>query len=361
MAHRSDPDAISGPYDPDPDAEEDLWFLPAPPDPDASPADLPWAGPSRPGWDLRVPTWATAEAALAGDLARAALALGALDERVRTGPAGLRQRLVCAEVAELSWHLGDRVTVDRLALYLVLRLAAVGEDAAALARAAWAVRRLDRGGAADLSDLAAFLGRSLRDTLPDADLATRPVGTEFDALARDWEAELADAAGQHPLTRSALAWHGWRRRGLSGDAALLEGAVTAARIGAEALRPGGLGFVPVALGGNSPLIEGGSARARLAAWLRAVEQAALRGLMEADRLSRWEAEARTRTASMSGRIPAQLLAALLAWPLVSAPMLEAETGASRAAVQRNMNRFQDLGLVQEVTGQARFRYWRLAL
>lgn len=361
MSSPPEQDLPPGPYDADAAAEDDLWFLPALPDPDSSPADLPWARLDRGTADLRVPAWREAEKDLADPIARAAVALGALDERVRQGPPGLRRRLVCAEVAELSWHLGDRVTVDRLALYLVLRLTAVNEDGAALSRAAWAVRRLERGGPADLQDLAGFLGRSLRDDLQDHDLATRPMGTEFDALARDWEAELHEARDLTPLGRAALAWHGWRKRGLSGDDALLEGAVAAARIGAALLRPDGLGFVPVALGGSNPLLEPGTAKQRLAAWLQGVEQAALRGLMEADRLSRWQILARERTRSLSGRTPERLVAALTAWPLASAPMLEAETGASRAAVQRNMTRFEDLGLVQEVTGQSRFRYWRLAM
>ncbi|WP_424989950.1 helix-turn-helix domain-containing protein [Fluviibacterium sp. S390] len=368
MALPPDPDAPipddltpTSPYDEGGPEEEDLWFMPAPLDED--PADMPWAAPRQTGPDLRAGSWAQAQADLSDPLARAALALGALDERVRIGPGGLRQRLICSEVAELCWHLGDRVTVDRLALYLVLRLAAVGEDASVLARAAWAVRRLDRGGdlQADLEDLPGFLGRARRDDSLDIDLSVRPMGSEFDALAQDWRTEVDSGKGLHPLTRAALAWHGWRRRGLSGENAQLEGAVMAARLGGQVLRAGGLGFVPLAMGSGSALTGVGDARDRLAAWLRGIEQAALRGLMEADRLSRWQALAVERTAGMSGRTPKQLVNALMAWPLVSAPMLESETGASRAAVQRNMLRFEDLGLVREVTGQSRFRFWRLEM
>lgn len=357
----SDPSQITGPYDADDTEEDDLWFMPAPLDED--PADLPWAAPKVGGPDLRAGAWAAAQAAQSAQLARTAVLLGALDERVRMGQTGLRQRLICSEVAELCWHLGDRVTVDRLALYLVLRLAAVGEDGTTLARAAWAVRRLDRGGdvAADLEDLAGFLGRARRDENFDVDLSTRPMGAEFDALVRDWRAELDTGGDLHPLVRAALAWHGWRRRGLSGESALLEGAVMAARLGAGALRPGGLGFVPMAMGSGGALISGGEVPDRLAAWLRGIEQAALRGLMEADRLSRWETLARDRTARLSGRTPGQLITALMSWPLVSAPMLEEATDASRAAIQRNLLRFEDLGLVREVTGQSRFRFWRLEM
>lgn len=39
-------------------------------------------------------------------------------------------------------------------------------------------------------------------------------------------------------------------------------------------------------------------------------------------------------------------------------MVEALTGASRAAVQRNLAWMQARGLVYEMTGQGRFRMWR---
>lgn len=56
-----------------------------------------------------------------------------------------------------------------------------------------------------------------------------------------------------------------------------------------------------------------------------------------------------------------LLSALEAWPLVSAPMAESLTGASRASVHRGLDRLVDLGLVREVTGQGRFRFWAAKL
>jgi len=42
-------------------------------------------------------------------------------------------------------------------------------------------------------------------------------------------------------------------------------------------------------------------------------------------------------------------------------MAEALAPASRATVQRNLARMEALGLVQEITGQSRFRMWRAAL
>jgi Fe2+ or Zn2+ uptake regulation protein len=53
-----------------------------------------------------------------------------------------------------------------------------------------------------------------------------------------------------------------------------------------------------------------------------------------------------------------LRAVLTEWPVVSAPMAETLTGASRAAVQRNLAWMEAQGLIREVTEQVRFRMWR---
>ncbi len=84
-------------------------------------------------------------------------------------------------------------------------------------------------------------------------------------------------------------------------------------------------------------------------------------MRQLDRLEAWEEVAVTRTrGGLSGRTPPpRLLAALRDWPLLTAPpMAEELTGASRAAVQRNLTWFHNAGLVREVTGQGRFRVWR---
>jgi DNA-binding IclR family transcriptional regulator len=45
------------------------------------------------------------------------------------------------------------------------------------------------------------------------------------------------------------------------------------------------------------------------------------------------------------------------WPMVSAPLAAMRTGASRAAVQRNLQTLTDRGLIREMTGQERYRLW----
>lgn len=80
--------------------------------------------------------------------------------------------------------------------------------------------------------------------------------------------------------------------------------------------------------------------------------------MRLDRLAGWQARA---AAAPSGRTPPRLVVALRDWPLLSVPMAEHLTGASRAAVRRNLDRLAGLGLVHEITGQGRFRVWAAAL
>jgi DNA-binding HxlR family transcriptional regulator len=79
-----------------------------------------------------------------------------------------------------------------------------------------------------------------------------------------------------------------------------------------------------------------------------------------DRLESWEADVQDACADLSGRTPPQVIRVLRDWPLVSAPMLEAQTGASRAAIQRNLNRMTQMGIIREVTGQGRYRFWAAA-
>jgi hypothetical protein len=77
-----------------------------------------------------------------------------------------------------------------------------------------------------------------------------------------------------------------------------------------------------------------------------------------DDIEAWSARAETEMTPLSGKTPRALRAVVTEWPLVSAPMAEAMTGASRAAVQRNLAWMEAHGLIREVTGQGRYRMWR---
>ena len=132
--------------------------------------------------------------------------------------------------------------------------------------------------------------------------------------------------------------------------------IEAAVLGAR-LAGAGAGFLPLSLTSFAGLVASGPPERRLAAWIRASHQAVLAALMQLERLSQWQAKAMTLTADLSGRTPAALIAALMRHPMITAPQAEAETGASRAAVQRNLAELTTRGLVREVTGQGRFRVW----
>jgi hypothetical protein len=89
-----------------------------------------------------------------------------------------------------------------------------------------------------------------------------------------------------------------------------------------------------------------------------MEAACLTAMRHLDDIEAWSARAEAEMASLSGKTPRALRAVLIEWPHVSAPMAEALTGASRAAVQRNLAWMEAHGLIREVTGQGRYRIWR---
>ena len=336
----------ASPYDPQEKSDEDLWFLPGPV-PEADDTPLPWhpTGQAAAGWHK-------AECENAVLLAQAAQAYGALNTRL-IGMPGAQGRVALMQVAEMSWHLGDRLTEDRIALYLAARLSRARDQMPAFARAGWAHRRLlDRQEAAP-GQLAAFLGRTLitGPAMPPLP-ADRPQGAAFAALEEQFWAEMSDLTNSHPITRAGFAWQLWNRLELSGETARIEGAVVAAKIGAGAA-PRGMRFLPLV-----PALRGDTPAARLAAFYAGTETHCKRALLELDRITAWHGRALAATAHLSGRTPARLIDALTDWPMLSAEALETLTGASRAAVQRNIDKLEDLGLTREVTGQGRFRMWK---
>lgn len=349
-------DAFSG-YD-EATGEVDLWFLPD--DEEALAADQWGLGP---GAQASLPLfdpaeWRAAEGALAADLAALCHDTGRLAERLAHLP-GAAGRLAVQEAASLSWWVGDRIGPDRLALWLILREGAGAEDAPGLARAAWVARRLE----------------TTSPMTPDhaALLALFGSGDDEERLGQATAEELAEAAtlfrdlrGLAPATLACLAFHLWRL--LPDDPAELVGnrtpraremtaALLAARLGAGS----GLGFLPLTLAGYGGLTASGSIERRLAAFYAAAHQAVLSALMTLERLRLWRARAETATADLSGRTPARLIGCLADWPTVTAPLAEKVTGASRAAVQRNLDLLTTRGLIREITGQGRFRVWAAKL
>jgi hypothetical protein len=330
-------------------SEDDLWFLPGPIE--EEPDDLP-PGPGAESRETAVlDHWRKAEAGHAARLARVASRLGALDERLKRGPEGWRHRLALIEAADLSWFAGDRIGPDRLVLWISLRLSGLHDDTAALARIGWAVRRL-MGEPGPEQDLSAFLDR--RDTANLADEAE-----PFADRASGWVDFISQATDLHPITRACIGFHLWSLAGLGQHGDRMEAAVTAARIAASEGK--GAVFAPLAMGGAGGLRAGGLPADRLARWLDGMETACLTAMRHLDDTEAWSARAEAETSPLSGRTPLALSAVLAEWPFVSAPMAEALTGASRAAVQRNLAWMEARGLIREVTGQGRYRMWRAAV
>lgn len=326
--------------------EEDLWLLPGPWQDEGD--DLPPGPRAEPLDPALITPWASAEAAMAARLARVAGRLGALDDRLQRGPDGWRHRLALIEATELSWFVGDRIGMDRLSLWLSLRLSGVQDDASVLAHAGWAVRRLSSGPGPQ-GDLAAFLERhDSRNMLADAEpLADR---------AENWLELMGQAKGLHPISHACMGYHMWNLSGLGQRGGQMEAAVTALRIAASEGR--GMIFAPLAMGGAEGLRPGGSVPDRLNRWLAGMEAGCLRAMRQLDDIEAWTARAKAQMARLSGKTPPALRAVIGEWPLVSAPIAEALTGASRAAVQRNLVWMEAQGLIREVTGQGRYRMWR---
>jgi hypothetical protein len=329
-------------------SEEDLWFLPGPME--EEPDDLSPGPRAEPGESEVLNDWQKAEASAAARLARVAGRLGALNDRLQRGPEGWRHRLALIEATDLSWFAGDRIGPDRLALWISLRLSGVQDDTAALSRVGWAVRRLT-GGPGPEMDLSAFLDRRDPENLHDD-------AEPFADRAGGWLDLMAQAADLHPITRACLGFHLWSLAGLGQHGDRMEAAVTAARIAASEGR--GAVFAPLAMGGAVGLRAGSLPADRLVRWLDGMETACLTAMRHLDDIEAWSERADAKISTLSGKTPPALRTVLTEWPLVSAPMAETLTGASRAAVQRNLAWMEAQGLIREVTGQGRYRMWRAA-
>jgi hypothetical protein len=155
-----------------------------------------------------------------------------------------------------------------------------------------------------------------------------------------------------------MGYHLWALAGLGQHGDSMEALVTAARVAASEGR--GAVFAPLAMGGPSGLRGGGTPAERFTRWLDGMDSAIVAAMAHLDQIEAWVSRAKLAMEPLSGRTPPALRKALMEWPMVSAPMAEALTGASRAAIQRNLAWMENRGLIREVTGQGRFRMWRMA-
>ncbi|HMS95525.1 MAG TPA: hypothetical protein PKA03_09950, partial [Tabrizicola sp.] len=208
------------------------------------------------------------------------------------------------------------------------------------------------GGPGPEAGLASFLDR--RDPENITDDAER-----FSDRADAWLDLMTAARDFHPITRACMGFHLWSLAGLGQYSDRMEAAVTAGRIAANEGK--GAVFAPLAMGGAGGLRAGGPSAERLARWLDGMDNACFAAMRHLGDIEAWSTRVATVIAPLSGRTPPALCAVLTEWPMVSAPMAETLTGASRAAVQRNLAWMEAKGLIREVTGQGRFRMWRALL
>ncbi len=113
-------------------ATEPFRFLPGPME--EEPDYLPPGPRAEPRETVVLDDRRKAEAGNAARLARIAGRIGALDDQLQRGCEGRRHRPALIEAAYLSWFIGDRVSPDRLALWISMCLSGVQDDTGTLAR-----------------------------------------------------------------------------------------------------------------------------------------------------------------------------------------------------------------------------------
>ena len=213
---------------------------------------------------------------------------------------------------------------------------------------------------AEPSGVRLFLGLSTTgrasDGLPDAGhelpvpLEARSI--EPAALA-EWCRSIVALGDVHPLTRAAAAAALWPWLGVTEAGLLLEPAIVAGVCGADAGQ-GGLIVLPP---GRLQRARGGDLPTSLEMLLVQIAEGASAALMLLDRVVAWQERAERATVGLKGRAPGALIALLAARPVVSARDVAGALNLTDRHARRLIEHFQDLGMVRELTGHTRFRFW----
>ena len=345
-------------YDVDPTLDEDLWFLPAMPE-DVAPTDLPWPVAAR-ETSLDPVLWQAAEKEQYQALLAAVQAVTKFGERVRRLPEKVSGRFALGSVCAVLRSEGVWVSAEQIALYRAFRTAS-DDNAQNLGRASWAVRRLTQRTGGPQEGLRDFLGRSSVAAPQQVPGEERPLGEELTALSDQWARALGEMQMCHPLTVAAYGFASWRAEGITPYEDVLEPTIAALLIGAGDMAP----FLVVAQGHrlDRHALQVGAAGAgeRLAVFYRAIEAGALGAALELDRLLIWQDRAGAAISDLSGRTPPKMIEAFLCEPVISAEALAEQVGCTAVSARRNLNLFVDRGLLREVTGQDRYRFWTVAL
>ena len=330
----------------------------------------PFAPPdAEPGVDWhRAQAWLNAEREVGRGLLDAATTVARLDERLRHSAArrqdGLRKRIALSLASDVLWAEGARLRPEHLALADRDRIGRTQDEDQTIARAAWAVRRMTQktNQPDTLASVRRFLGLHANQAESDSAESTDATG---DALwlsgldphaASEWCQVQTALSSAHPLTRAAAGFHLWRGFGLSAPERLCEALVLAARIAGD-MALGGLIAVPVTL--PSTVHAGlGNAADRLQHWCTQTRETARRFQRVLDDLDAWRLRAEIATQSLNGKSPAGLIALFEAHPVLSANDCASALDRTPTQTRQILNTFEDRGLITEITGQKRFRFWK---
>ncbi|WP_223191332.1 hypothetical protein [Paracoccus thiocyanatus] len=303
--------------------------------------------------------WISAQGRLAVELARAAFALGRLDGAVAALDPAARQG------ANRRLALIE-VEAMLWAQGTALRREEIGRDLMeARAGADLEAMRLARWairrleGQGDAQDLRGFLGLHRAEVSGLDDLLATR------PTGRDFDgavAEFHDLAGQVAGLAPLARAAALRVLWRSCGLSAPEVLAEPAVWTARAMAEGcdGLGFVPLGRHGRAVWVDAGTPAERLARHLAAVAAAAQDARHELARVLDWQARALAAMAGIKGDNPGRVVRALAAHPLLSAAMLEESAGISRDTAERMLARMKGLGLAREITGGRRFRLWMAA-
>jgi hypothetical protein len=171
----------------------------------------------------------------------------------------------------------------------------------------------------------------------------------------EWQSVLAETRALPTALRAAMLLDAWSDIEVLQHAAWLGPLLVAALLRQEGLAAGHLACLH--LGAKNIPRERRRARSRndrLLAFVEVLEEAALAGLKEHDRLvlANNQMERRLKQRRASSKLP-QLIALVLSRPLVSTGMIQDRLKVSK---QGALNLVGELGL-REMTGRGRFRAW----
>ena len=343
------------PYDSAPTPEEELWFLPGPSEADGA---VNAGSAALSSQKTRFNAWSAGEAHHYRALVDAAEAVARYGERLATLPSDVMERVALRTVSAVLRAEGNWIAPEQIALFRALRVGSQ-DQTRDLERASWAVRRLvaQNGGPNPLDDgMHAFLDRRhTQSGLPADSTAApdRPVGRELEALGDKWIESLRYLGDLHPLTRAAYGLRLWQHLEVTPAHDLLEPMIACGLIGSAKSAP----FLAWPEGRQLAALNSGDPQDRILAFYQAVQGGALGALMEMDRLVSWRSKARETTRDLSGRTPGSLIETALRFPVFSADLAARFAKCTPMSARRNLNLFSDRGLLREVTGQQRYRFW----